>query len=379
LFQDNALVLPRSSSQVEKEQWANQALYNLKGTSYYGYSGIGYGGATEDNAVSLSVDNSTNAVFYARPNVPRRKVWLVEPSAEETLQAEGAHNNLQGSMEAVPMPEPSKLLVGHVEPAPSTSDRSVVIISPGTREMWEMEHVGVFEGGPHVGEWKCTMAGYCPDLSSFNGVWPETQGWGISASGLGLIGGNLSHKDFVRVLRGGKIGHGLGCAVLVANGHVAPAIRSDSKEKGNTYELNEKEEPNPAFGMVDSIREGLRMAFPAASRASEFGITTPIAAALYETMREYPLVVRDRSGSPVQFFMNDLGSLGSIYSDVSIDFLRGTTISGINKYIETKLAEQQPGMHDPTLPKIEETFFGKGSVWELMPWRDLEQLEPATS
>ncbi|MGO9759970.1 MAG: hypothetical protein ACLP1Q_01755 [Solirubrobacteraceae bacterium] len=379
IFRDDATLLARSSSQVFKEKLANQCFYNRASQTghFFGYEGLGYGGVSEDFNVFLNWKSFTTAVYYVRPNVPRVKVWCVQQNVgtEETLQEPGAHDDLQGSLESVPIPNPALIPHGQIQPA--GTDRDVVILCPATGEMWEFWRFGQFLKGTHLGEYKCAFGGYTNSIAGFDGVWPNE--WGLSASSLGILGGVITMADLVRLLRGDPLGHALGIAVLVtANEHLAPATRNDHKE--NTFEfLEDGVTPNPAFGAIDAVPEGLWCAFPAASRASEHGITGPIASKLYEAAREHGIVVHDGAGNPA-FDLADPRQLGTPYSDTLVNPFAGATYleeKGTREsYINSLVPE---GWTDPTLPVITENLNGATGLFSKFPWRDLEQLEPRAS
>jgi hypothetical protein len=380
IFREPAASLTVNSSQELKEKLANQLYYGNKKqgeeNKFFGYSGMGYNGSPEGFYTAITFKEYSNPLYVVAPTTPRVKVWLVKGEAgpEEELQEEGFATNLQGAFAAVPMPNPALTLKGSLEPA--GTDRAIVVWCPGTDEMWEMERLGKFAEGPHAGAWKFNFGGYISRVSQSNGIPPH--GWGASASGLGIVGGNISVSDMVSVLRGKPIGHAIGIAVGVTLSptFVAPATRADTKGKSNTYEfLEDGVTKNPAFGLVDAVPEGLWCRFPPASRASEYGISTSLAKAMYEAIREYGLFVRDGSGNS-QFFINDPRSLGSIYSDTLIDPFAETTNEGVYKYIEELMPT---GWRDPTLEVFTEQFAGNKNLLNQFPWRTLEQLEPRSS
>ncbi len=379
IFREDATALARSGSQVSKEKLANQCFYNRASQSgkFYGYSGMGYGGSAEAFNVFLNSRGSTVAVYYVLPSTPRVKVWLVEGGGvEETLRGAGAAASLQSKWESVPLPNVG--LIPHRQIWPTGGDKSTIIICPATGEMWEFWRLGQFLAGSRLGEYKATYGAYTASASGFNGVWPNS--WGIAGCGLGLQGGIITMADIVRMQRSEPLGHALRIAVSVAaNEHVAPAVRNDHTE--NTHEkLEDNVTANPAFGMVDAVPEGLWCAFPAASKASDFGITGTIAIALFEAMREYGLVVVDSCTNGVNFDFEDPRTLGTPYCSTTINPFAGATYTHEAAERESYINSLVPaGWADSTLPVMTENLNGAGSVFSAMPWRELEQLEPRAS
>jgi hypothetical protein len=377
IFREDATVLARSTSQVLKEKLANQLYYSSAAQTgkFYGYAGMGYGGFGEGFATVVGATSAVTALYVVSPQLPRAKVWLVkEEGGEEELRPSGFSSNLQSFLEEVPMPDPARTLLGALEPI--GTDRVIVIWCPGENKMWEMHRLGKkakSQEGTLAGEWKCGNAAYYPQMTSSNGI-PENK-WGTSASGLGLLGGQITTRDLVRALRGEALGHALRLAVPVRrNEYVAPAVRNDYGENGFEFQ-KDGVTPNPAFGAVDAVPEGLWCAFPSASRASEHGITTPLAAAMYEAMREHGVVVTDGAGT-CEFYVCDPRALGSAYADTIVNPLAETT----NKKLEEYIGHLIPASwRDATLPKFEEELSGTSSVLAGMPWRELEQLEPRSS
>lgn len=381
IFREPAALLALASSQELKEKLANQLFYGnpeqAAANKFFGYSGMGWNGSPWGFYTSLAFKEYSNPLYVVTAATPRVKVWLVKSEKsgpEEELQEEGWGSNLQGAFVSVPMPNPALTIKGRLEPG--GTDRAFVVWCQDTDEMWELERAGIFLEGPHAGEWKFNAGGYIHPVSQSNGIPPN--GWGASASGLGILGGNISMSDLVNVLRGKPIGHAIGIAVAVTLSpeFVPPATRADTKGKSNaTQFLEDGITPNPAFGLVDAVPEGLRCRFPPASRASEFGISPPLAKAIYEAIREYGIFVRDGAGNS-EFYLNDPRSLYSPYSDTLIDPFAHTTNEGVQKYLEELVTPAQLAeWSDPNLEVFTEQFAGNKNLLNKMPWRSLEQVE----
>ncbi len=394
IFRESASGLVVAESQVYKEKFANQCLYGQKALSgsFYGYEGYGSGNPTfGEHNININWYEYTVPVYFVSPGTPRVKVWFVEEEGKETpeekLRAAGAASNLQSYFEAVPLPNPAKVPLGVL--ASTGTDKSVAIVCPATGEAWEMHTFSYFKTttgeGPQRGEPKFGFGGYYPNLTSASGIPGVPFGvgagnhWGDSASGLGSLGGNISLQELIDVYRGGSIGHALGCSVVVNNNeHLAPA-KADNGNRENTFEKHSDGTANPAFGAADQIPMGLWMRFPPASRASEYGMTGKLEAAMYEAMREYGVFVRDGSGL-VSFYLSDPRTVGSPYCETNVNPFAGASQPaegpGIGTYVNAHVSS---AWTDPTLPEFDEILHGPGSVFEKMPWRTLEQLAPRES
>lgn len=373
VFRTKASELLVSEDQTLKEKLANQLLYNHSGQSgkFYGYSGMGYGGAADGYQVTLGFAEYSIPFYIAPAATPRVPVWLVNGNTEE-LREPGYAENLQASLMTVPMPNPTLTPLGAIEP--KGTDKAIVIYCPATDEMWEFETLSTFAAGSHKGEWKCDAGAYIAKASQSVGVPPNK--WGVSASKLSLIGGDITMTDLVRVLRGGTIGHALRVAIPVeADEAILPALGHDSAAPiSNPHEfLEDGKTANPAFGLVDAVPIGLRCAFHADSRASDYGIkeSERLATGFYEGIRENGLIVQDHSANSCEFYLCDGRSLFSPYSDVGkLNPFANTTNAGIQSYIG-KYAPA--GSTDPTLPVFTESLYGLSSVLRKIPWRELEQ------
>jgi hypothetical protein len=345
IFRENATALPRAS----------------------GSTLIGKLAAQLASEPALNTTSSTTAVYTMPAATPRVKVWLVESGgAEETLQGAGAHTNLQGSWESVPMPNPA--LIPHGEIWPAGTDKSVVLQCPETNELWEFWRLGKFASGPHIGEYKAAFGAYTASATTFDGVWANN--WGTSACSIGIAGGLITMSDVVRMLRGEPLGHALELgAAYVANEHLAPATRNDSKEPGN----------------ANAVPEGLWGALPSALRASEFVTvsTQPLAAALIEAAREHGVFVGNSAGNP-SFYVADPRTLFTPYSDTLINPFAGATYTYAAETRESYINEIVPAATSrlwvaPGLALITEQLYGPSGVLTKVPWNELEQLEPRAS
>jgi hypothetical protein len=383
IFRDNVEALAVAESQVIKEKLANQMYYgwSSKSGTFYGYGGYGYGGASEAFNQFISWKSATDPLWIVPFKQPTTKVWFVKEETgggpEETLATGPAIEKLQKEFEAVPVPFLSKVPHGQIQQ--TGTDATAVIWQPATDTLWEIHRFGRFASGPHQGEWKAGYGHRQTRTSEWNGVCASETGL-QSASGLSAICGDILLSDLVRVLRGGKIGHALKISIpVVANEHVAPAVSHDaSGPYENTHEfLADGKTANPAYGTADAIPEGSWFRFPPASRATEYGLTQPLAVALYEAIREHGLVVSDRGGNP-SLRLCDPRTLFTPYCDTNFNAMQGS--SQFNPYIEEGTSEStRNGWVDETLPVLEGELNGSSGILVKMPWRTLELLKPRSS
>lgn len=386
IFTEDATSLARvTQAELEANNYpqkvANQFFYTLKAQEgkFFGYAGLGKGGSTgEGNQVVANLRSFTPAIYIVPAGQPRVKVWLVKSNVSEELRSKAEDPfNLQGTWGSVPVPA-AALIPNGEQIWPEGTDKEVVIWSPSTDEYWEFWGFSKFAVGEHAGAFKAGFGAYVAPVSKSSGVLPNK--WGARASGLAATGGDISMADLVRVLRGGKIGHALGAALVVTKGpagaaFIAPATRNDTRE--NTAGTAET---NPAFGSVDAVPEGAWFAFPAASRASEFvnTATEPIAAAVYEAIREHGLFINDTSVTSSAFYINDPRELATPYSGIGVNPFAGwegaePKPSTIQENINVHVPESWT---DPTLPHVKENFLNTKSIFAKLPWRTLEWLAP---
>jgi hypothetical protein len=401
IWRDDATQLARASSEeVATNHYAaklaNQLFYatNSQSGKFHGYAGMPWAGYKEGFATVVNFNSSTVPVYVMSPAAPREKIWLVtEEGAEETLDEGAEKAALRTGLSSVPVPSPAEVLHGSL---PSGGPDAICAIwCPATDELWELRRLAKFAAGAHKGELKCALGGYLHPASQSNGVYATGAGdyMGNSASGLVRCGGMITLPDLVRVLRNGKIGHALSLTAVVTQGpsgsaFLAPATRNDAREihgSENGHNLEFEEDgvtPNPAYGTVDAVPEGLRCAFAATSRASEYGITKPLEAAIYEAIREHGLIVRD-SGPTCALNVEDARALplhpqrvnpfaGATSPGNTAELLR----SYVNEPLDALIGSE---WKDPTLPTLEEALHGTPNVLSNMPWRELEQLEPSSS
>ncbi len=384
IYREDATKLTSLGSTQLAKNLADQLMYGNAAAGaanqFFNYDGMGYGGAAEGFNNFISWQNFTEPIWYVPYEQPRVKLWLVEEEGktggpEETLRTGEVNEKVQKLFESVPLPTLALIWKGQINSIGTDGDAT--IISTSTNERWEIHRLGKFLQGPHEGEWKFGYGHYQSNASEWNGV--RVNGTGtLSASALALADGVITLRDIVRVLRGGEINHAIGIATLVrANEHLAPALENDHGE--NPYEFLENgSTPNPAFGAVDAVPEGLWVRFPTASKPSEYGVVGKLAFAIYEAIRKYGLVVRDGCGSGTNWPMEDLRTLYTPYCGTVFDPTAG--VAKFATYAHENVPEAVwKDWADPSLRSLTEELNGPSGVLAEIPvaaWRTIEQLEP---
>jgi hypothetical protein len=387
------------------QRLSNQLNYSKTTKTFFGYSGVGYSKSAEEAATVCNFRSDTCPIYHIfEPATSLVKVWFVkEGGAEEELRPEGAFNNMQSAIEAVPMPDPTKLLIaitkteeeeGITTISAAGTDKMVTIVDHVRDTIYEFHRLRKFVSGPHTGEWKCGYAGVLNEASKSLGVYPvmppgeapgDGQPWGISASGLVLPALTITLQDIVDVLRGKPIRHALGISVGVRGGSIEPATKFDS---GNlSVPATHGGEANPAYATAapypDEIPEGLAVCYPEGSEPGEHGITSPLASAVYRALRDYGGFVHDGAGATT-FQIEDLRTIGSPYTWIRSNPFYGCTSIGstatdIAAYLAAFYAALPGGWDDETLPRFYEDFLSKHSIVFNQPWEALEQLQPVSS
>lgn len=404
IFVEDATKLARAEKALSESRvgkLTNQLHYGHPGFSgsFYGYSGMGYGGtmvSEKGGSPYIKGENASDPIWCVPYQQPRVKVWLVqegplgpEREAEETLRTGEVAERIQGHCEAVPMPTLALIPKGRLHAI--GADSNCIIWCPATDELWEFHRLSTFKTGAHAGEYKAGYGCYIAKASEWNGICPPEEGQ-LSASHLSHASGCINFADLVKVARGEEIDHALGLTLYVLlNEHVAPATKNDSQKNSHEY-LEDGVTPNPAYttegpeglGSFDGIPEGSWFAYPAASKASEFSaLTRPLEKAIYEAGRKHGFVVTDKGGTP-GLSMSDPVTLFTPYNLTAANPLAGSAIFSKYAYgekpgekaIPTALRE---AWTDPTLTAFTGELNGTAGVMENQPWGTLELLAPRTS
>ena len=342
--------------------------------SFYGYSGMGFGGVSGGNAAKFNFATFTYPLYVVDSTVPTQTVTYVE-SDGVTPQPPGTAANLQSFFNAVPVPDVTKIPQGQI-PANGT-DGFAIVWRPSTNELWEM---WVFRGS--TGSYTFRYGGYVPNVDTFNGIFPH--GWGANASGLVAGGGVITIQDVVDVLNGLPIQHAIEVSLPVTGGsHVPPATRNDPTQESNVVQFEaDGTTPNPAFGLVDWVPEGTWCRFPASlNPASAMPGAGPIALAIATAIRDYGLFVDIATGTPGStiFYLEDARVLGSPYSWAKVNPFAGSTGAAAGYYDSYINNHVSASWTDPTLPKVTEVLNGTNSVLSQIPWQDLQVLAQFSS
>jgi hypothetical protein len=422
---------PRAASQVPALLLANQINYSNVNYSYngatapsfYGYERYGFNGLEPGFATAAAPFDE--ALFIAPAGQPTVKVTFVTGTGStppNELKPAPLTNEweklFQKAFEAVPVPELGEVPSGRL--SGESTDAPCCIYQPSAGKMWDIWRLIYSEA---IGGWTCQYGAYIGPGSQvgFNGLTSEWNGiyhvgvggitFGTRASGLVDIGGMISLQDIVEVLRGGKIKHALAMIVGTTNNvagssvHVAPATKNDDTVFANTHpylpdNINAKpftyvnKIPNGAYGealplgFVDGVPEGTWVMFPPASRPSEYGITGVMGIAIFEALREYGMVINDRTGSGCALAMESAGSLGSSSGlcSAKVNPFAGYTygkygnLAGFWGHGYTAISQFIPSSWtDAKLATLEEPYSGTASFVMAQPWKELELLEPFSS
>jgi hypothetical protein len=409
LFRQDATKLARAADQIPAHKFANQLFYGTpvsEAGPYYGYGEMGWAGQEQGHAAQIHYKRWNCPVWEVSADTPRVPVWLVksEPAVggelapEEELRTDQPEN--QARLMSVPLPASELVKAGLLRS--NGTDGHCYFYCPETGECWGFHRLTQFLSGPHKGEWKANAGHYHAEVGAWSGAEiGAVEAVGQStASKLCCGAGVITMQDLVRVLRGGKIGHALSISAMVTqNAHVAPATLHDTTPKKNPQEfLPDGTTKNPAYwtkgpefpgqpesewsvGWFDGVPEGSWVAYPAASRASDYpALKTRIQIEIYEALREYGGVPTVQGGSCGIWF-DDPKVLGTDvpgkYASAKVNPYNGSP--AFQKYINEVTTEaQRSALADPTLPVLWEgsEVDGPEGILAPMPWRTLELLEP---
>lgn len=363
-----------AASQAPAVCFADQMNYGRTAAEYAWKKEAGkeaYGGKKAGEAINANLKEYTPAVYIVGPNQPTQKVTFVNAAGEP--QPAGESGNLQEPFNAVPMPLVALVPSGRLSPL--GTDEEVVILQylpNGKIRMWEMWRLKGSEGA-----YTFRFGAYVEDTTVWDGIF--TNGWGARACGLACMGGLITMQDIGEVLRGGAIKHALGLSLMVTlPSFVGPATRCDAVPGENTHEyLENGTTPNPAFGSVDGVAEGTRLRMPPGSTAAEHGLTKPLEVALFNAMRDYGIIINDKSGTP-SFYIQSPVSMGSPYHPCLVNPFAGATALNPGQY--GYVNEIAPSwMTDPTTPTLAERISTESGMWFKQPWEIMEVCEAQTS
>lgn len=335
--------------------------------SFYGYSGMGWGGSPVGNQVQVQWNSFTIAVYVVDASVPTQTVTYVQ-SDGTTPQPPGQASNLQSYFNTVPVPDVTKIPQGQIQPA--GTDKHVVIWRPATNEMWEMWR---FSGSP--GTYSFQYGAYIASVNTFNGIHPN--GWGSRATGLAALGGLITIQDLIDAFRGFPIKHAIGVvAAVTADATVPPATRHDSQSRTPQFQADGTT-PNPAYGFVDGVAESTWFRLPSSfDPIASMPTAGPLARAIATAIRDYGMFVMDGYGN-CTFNLEDARVLGSPYSWAKVNPFAGAISGGgygtyVNNFVSSSWT-------DPTLPTLQEFMSGPTNLTLNIPWQQLQVLQPFSS
>jgi hypothetical protein len=166
------------------------------------------------------------------------------------------------------------------------TDSELVVWQPATDTLWEFWLMHRAHDG-----WHAKWGGRLRHVSSGPGLFTEShEAWGVSATGLPLVGGVITPGE----LRRGSIDHALGLGIpsVRASVFALPAARTDGDAKCGK-----------------AVPEGARFRLDPSLDVDSLGLPRPVAA-MARAAQRYGIVVRDRAGA-VAFYAQNSNSTGS--------------------------------------------------------------------
>jgi hypothetical protein len=373
---------PLATDQTPALKLANQMNYSNSNYSYdgspapsfYGYSGLGYGGTAWGNQTQLNYWQYTIPLYVVDSSVPTQTVTVVQSSG--TPWPPGTFNNLQAGFNAVPVPDVTKIPQGQIQAI--GTDGHAVIWRPSTNELWEM-----WRFGGSAGAYTFRYGAYTSSANTFNGIWPNN--WGARATSLASLGGVVTIQDIIDVLNGLPIKHVIGVAIPVTSTtpsfFTPPATRCDDHTVTGTPQYqSDGTTPNPAYGSGDAVAEGTYFRFPSTfNPSSAMQNAGPLQLAIATAIRDYGLFVFDGASSGARLNVEDPRVLGSPYSYAKVNPFAGSTGLAAN-YYDTRTNQYVPtGWTQSQLSKMTEVMNGVNNMIIKIPWQQLQVLQPFSS
>lgn len=308
---DDAQLAPRSEEMAAR--LARQARYTPDSEPVAGFADVGYQAIVQHDEFSVPV-------YEVPDDQPRARVELVD--AEGRPRPPGDSFGLQDTWLDVPVPTDVDQLQA------DGSDGHLVLLQPSTDTLWEFWR---FRQRPDGG-YQAVYGARIDDWSTSTGVLPNR--WGARATSLALLGGVMRMQDYVD----GVFPYALGVALPVLDDRVVPpATRSDGPIAAVQGERDD-----------DALSQGMRFRLPAEADCDRDGWTR-LLSMMCSAVRDYGMVVNDRTGGSVSFYAEDDRSVGTAYSPV-----------------ETS----------PWDRELEAQFSGPESVLVDFPWDELQLLAP---
>jgi hypothetical protein len=311
---DDAELAPDSEENARR--LAAQARYTLESEPVAGHYPEGFQSVIKESEFSVPV-------YVVPEDQPTSKVVWVDD--DRVPHPEGIGNGLQETFDEVPLP------TGVAQLQADGSDGHLVIHQPSTDRLWEFwtfEATGPDGQGPYT-------AGYgarIDEVSQHDGVLPNR--WGARATSLSLLGGVMRMQDYTK----GSFDYALALAVpVVSDDVVPPATRTDGPSSAT-----------PSGAMDDAVSAGMRFRLPADYDCDALDDPTPLLVMICRAVRDYGMLVIDRTGGTVTLYAEDDRTVGTPWSPV----------------------ETSPW------PDVEREFAGVGSALTRFPWEDLQQVAP---
>ena len=313
-LEDDARVSPDSADAVGR--LARQARYTPTSSPVSGYNEEGYQAIVQIGEYSVPV-------WTVEEDQPTSVVTLVD--SEGQPRPEGDSFGLQDTWREVPVPDVD-------QPQAEGDDGHLVIWQPSTDTLWEFwrfESRGTGGDRTYAAEYGARI----DDQSDFDGRIPNR--WGARATSLELLGGVLRMDEYLE----GAFPHAVGVALPVVDEVVVPpASRTDGPVSAT-----------PEAKFDDALSEGMRFRLPAGyDCAGAFPESERFSVMLCEAVRDYGLIVNDRTGGSVSLFAEDDRTVGTTYSEL----------------------EESPW------PGAGVAFSGPDALLNRFPWDDLQLLEP---
>jgi hypothetical protein len=281
-------------------KFANQAAYVAGGSPIAGRYPAGYNDIVNVNSFSVP--------WYLIPTSghARAKVTFMTNNGAGPAASDTDNNGLQLVLNSVPVPlGPSGAqfedAYGTIQAA--GSDGHAVIYDPFTDELWDFwkfKTVTDATSGGHPSSWhyECGYAGYIANASTAVGIFAN--GWGARASGLPACAGMIGMIEAAQA----SIPHKLCIAqISEVTPPLAPATRGDTA--GSTTLSGDNS---------DGIPQGTMFRLPASYVVPS--TLTPFAQAVQRAIRDYGVVVVDRSAT-IALYGEDPRTIGTPYTPVT--------------------------------------------------------------
>lgn len=296
---------------------AAQAAYTPESEPVRGYYPSGY------NTVVKEADFSVPVYTVEEDHPTTRVVWV---DGDRQPHPPGTGQDLQSTFNEVPVPTDLEQLQA------DGTDGHIVIHQPSTDTLWEF---WTFEDviGSEGPRYEAGYGARIDDVTSSSGVLPND--WGARATSLELLGGVMRMSDYET----GVFPYALTMAVPVIDDEVVPpATRGDGPFTGT-----------PSGDMRHAVSEGMRFRLPEDYDCTAATSEPKLLSMICIAVRDYGLLVTDRSGGTVTLYAEDDRTVGTRYQEV----------------------ERSPW------PAIESQFVGPDAILPDFPWQDLELLVPA--